>query len=221
MSFAHERILAPSLLAGDHGALRESATKVEQLGLKWLHIDIMDGHFVPNLTFGPEVVRSLRSSVGLFFDVHLMLDNPQDFLEPFRNAGADSLTIHAELGSDIIKKCFSKLDAWGCVKGLALNPDTPLAAAESFLSEIDLLLLMTVQPGFGGQSFRHDVLPKIREAAEKRRNHDFRYRIQVDGGIDLSTAQLCHETGVDTFVAGNAFFKSMDPALFTERFQSM
>lgn len=218
MTSIHTPVLAPSLLAGDHGALRESAKAVESLGLKWLHIDIMDGHFVPNLTFGPEIVRSLRSSVGLFFDVHLMLDNPQHYLKPFREAGAGNLTIHAELEPTTLHDCFLDLDLMGCKKGLALNPATPFERAIPFLREIDLLLVMTVQPGFGGQAFRHDVVSKIQAASATRTQHNLRYRIQVDGGIDLSTAKLCLEAGADTFVAGNAFFKADDKEAFVHAF---
>lgn len=214
----HSLVLAPSLLAGDHGALRESARFVESLGLKWLHIDIMDGHFVPNLTFGPEIVRNLRTSVGLFFDVHLMLDNPQDFLKPFKDAGADNLTIHAELDDTTIRNCFLDLDLMGCKKGLALNPATPFDRVIPFLNKIDLLLLMTVQPGFGGQPFRHDVVSKIKAASEARAHHRLKYRIEVDGGIDLTTAKLCREAGVDTFVAGNSFFKAPDQQAFVNAF---
>jgi ribulose-phosphate 3-epimerase len=207
-------ILAPSLLAGDHANLSASAARVSELGLTWLHLDIMDGHFVPNLTFGPETLAALRRAGSkLFFDTHLMLDEPHRYIEPFAKAGANLISIHIEpvYGHAATLKRIREL---GCQCGIVLNPDTPAAAVESLLGLVDLVLVMTVQPGFGGQAFRPTMLPKIQQLAAWRREHGYLWRLEVDGGIDLVNVRDCHAAGADTFVAGTSFFKAMDQAAY-------
>ena len=215
MQQLNKTILAPSILAGDHADLKSSLSAIETVGLEWVHLDIMDGHFVPNLTFGPQTVKALRPLSKLFFDVHLMLDNPDKFVDAFIDAGADQITIHVEPDYPI-QKTLERISESGCKRGIVLNPDTPADAAKPFLADCDIILLMTVQPGFGGQSFRADVLPKIEILANWRTELGLKYRLEVDGGIDLKTAPKCVYRGVDTLVAGTAFFKAEDRAAFAK-----
>jgi len=210
----HPRVLAPSILAGDHAALHEALDHVSKFPIRWLHLDIMDGHFVPNLSFGPQTVADLRKrNRDLFFDTHLMLDNPHKYIDAFADAGADLITVHVEPNHDI-DATLAQIRARGRQTGLALNPATPASAAEPWLAKLDLVLVMTVWPGFGGQSFIADTLETMRTLARWRAECGFNYRIEVDGGINEQTAARCAEAGVDTFVAGTAFFKAADPDSF-------
>lgn len=207
----HASILAPSILAGDHANLAGSAQVIETLGIPWVHLDIMDGHFVPNLTFGPQTVAALRKNSKLFFDTHLMLAEPHRYIEPFAKAGANLISIHIEPSYDHAAT-LARIRELGCQNGIVLNPGTPAEAIEPFLDRVDLVLVMTVQPGFGGQPFRRDMLPKIAQIDRWRRERGLAFRLEVDGGIDLRTGAECRAAGVDTFVAGTSFFGAVDKA---------
>ncbi len=200
-------IIAPSLLAANPGRLAAEAARATRAGADWLHVDIMDGHFVPNLTFGPAIVRAVRAATRLPLDVHLMCSRPEILLELFREAGASGLTVHVELGQRVAHLLW-KIRALGARVGLAVNPPTPIAAARPFLKSIDLLLVMTVNPGFGGQEFIAETVPKIQQARAWRRELKLAYRIEVDGGINFQTVAECARAGADTFVSGTTLFQA-------------
>ena len=199
-------IIAPSLLASDFTRLGKEAERAAKSGADWLHLDIMDGQFVPNISFGPAVVAAVRPHAkNLFFDVHLMVGQPEILLEPFVKAGADQLIIHVELG-DKVPQLLWKIKSLGIKVGLAVNPPTAVTEVQPYLDKIDMLLVMTVNPGFGGQSFIHECLPKVQQAEAWRRERKLNYRIEVDGGINNQTAAECARAGADTFVAGTSLF---------------
>lgn len=201
-----ERI-ALSILNADFGRLADEIHRVRP-HVDLLHIDVMDGHFVPNISVGMPVVRSLRKATDLYFDCHLMISNPGEHMEPLKKAGADGCSIHIETGdTDAV---IAQMRELGLDVGLAVNPVTPYEQFEPYLDKIDMLLVMTVVPGFGGQSFIHDVMPKLTRARDEIRRRELSVAIEVDGGIDHSTIGVAREHGADTFVVGSAIFEASD-----------
>ena len=200
--------IAPSILSADFGCLADAVAAVAPEA-DLLHVDVMDGHFVPNLTIGPPVVKSLRSHSDLYFDCHLMVDNPGDFLGEFAAAGANGCSVHVEV--DDVVPLFGEMRRLGLDVGLAVNPETPVEACLPHLAHIDLLLMMTVHPGFGGQEFIADVMDKVKVARGEIDKRGMKVALQVDGGINEETARIAAAAGADVFVAGSAIFHADDP----------
>jgi ribulose-phosphate 3-epimerase len=200
--------IAPSILAADFGDLARAVQAVDAQ-TDWVHVDVMDGHFVPNISLGPPVVQSLRPYSGRFFDCHLMISEPARYLEAFKNAGADGCTVHVEVGDTAA--VIADARALGLRVGLAANPDTPFESVAPFLGDVDLLLLMTVFPGFGGQSFMGDVMDKVVRARKEIDAGQLAVDLEVDGGIDAVTAPLATHAGANVLVAGSAIFHQPSP----------
>lgn len=199
--------IAPSILSADFARPGEEIRKVEEAGADMIHIDVMDGHFVPNITIGPPVVASLRKITGLPFDVHLMIENPERYVGDFIDAGSDFITVHAESASNLHKTVGVIREA-GIKAGVSLNPATPISRVEEVIEDLDLLLIMTVNPGFGGQRFIETVLPKIKRARALIDSHAPDVLLEVDGGITLDNIGSVSEAGADIFVAGSSIFQS-------------
>jgi len=204
-------IIAPSLLAARSDNYGSAISRVEEAGAKYLHIDIMDGHFVPNLSFGPNIVAGIRKGSSLYFDVHLMIEYPERFAPAFIKAGADCITIHGEAPGDIasvMRLCAENEVGFG----IALKPGTPLEEFEPYYPQCDILLIMSIEPGFGGQEFMPVAIERIAQAKQIREKLGARYKISVDGGVNPETASQCKAAGVDILVAGTSVFNSDDPA---------
>jgi ribulose-phosphate 3-epimerase len=204
-------IIAPSILAADFGRLGEESVRAEVAGADWLHVDVMDGHFVPNLTVGPDVVRALRRASKLPLDVHLMVERPDKFVTSFAEAGADRISIHIESPCNVATT-LEAIHAAGKSPGIVLNPGTPVKAIAPHLDHVKLVLVMTVNPGFGGQAFMEPCLTKIAELAALRDARKLDFDIQVDGGVSEKTARACAAAGANVMVAGVALFRAPDMA---------
>ncbi|HEX7878418.1 MAG TPA: ribulose-phosphate 3-epimerase [Candidatus Eisenbacteria bacterium] len=204
-------LIAPSILSADFTQLAEQIHLMETAGAQLLHLDVMDGHFVPNITFGPMVVEAVNRITPLFLDVHLMIAEPQKYAEAFVKAGADRLLVQIETQADPVP-LLDRIRGLGAEAGLVLNPETPFEAVEPHLAHIDCLLVMSVHPGFGGQAFMAEVLPKVQKARALREMHGWDWPIEIDGGIDSATVVPAVEAGTSILVAGNAIYKYPDPS---------
>ena len=208
--------IAPSILAADFSKLAEEVKEVEAAGAELIHIDVMDGHFVPNITMGAIVVEALRPITKLPLDVHLMIENPDMYIEQFANAGADYITVHVETCKHL-HRTLQFIQSKGVKSGVVLNPHTPIETIMHVLDEIDLVLFMTVNPGFGGQRFIHSVIPKIKQLSEIIRERNLPIEIEIDGGINEETIIPCVEAGATIFVAGSAIYNEVDRAAALQR----
>ena len=214
-------ILCPSILASDYMNMERDFTNAAQVGVKWLHVDIMDGHFVPNLSFGYSLVEAMRKISPLVLDVHLMIDRPIRYAENFCKAGADYLTIHVEADTpENIRKTLELIRSLGVKPGIVVKPKTPAEAIEEYLPMVDMVLVMTVEPGFGGQKFMADMMPKVKKLREMLDEVNPSCHLEVDGGVDLQTCIPCKENGADVLVAGSAFFRAADKAAFTKEIEA-
>jgi ribulose-phosphate 3-epimerase len=201
--------VAPSILSADFSRLGEEIKDVEKGGADYIHVDVMDGHFVPNITIGPLIVEAIRPITSLPLDVHLMIENPDQYIPTFAKAGADIITVHVE-ACPHLHRTIQLIKSQGIKAGVVLNPHTPVSMIEHVLEDIDMVLLMTVNPGFGGQKFIHSVLLKIKQVADMVRERNLQVEIEVDGGVNVETAKLCVEAGANVLVAGSAVYNQKD-----------
>lgn len=197
--------IAPSILSANFAQLGEEINEVEKAGADYIHVDVMDGHFVPNITIGPLIVEAIKPITQLPLDVHLMIENPDQYVEAFAKAGASIITVHEE-ASVHLHRAIHLIKSLDVKVGVAINPATPVTMIEPILGDIDLALVMTVNPGFGGQSFIHETVNKIARLDELRKKHNYTYEIEVDGGVNVDTAKRCTDAGADILVAGSAIF---------------
>ena len=207
----NNRVIAPSLLAADFSKIQEEVSRAINAKSDWLHLDVMDGHFVDNISFGPAIIEAIHETNDIFLDVHLMISRPDHYLDRFVEAGSDLITVHVEADHDV-SETLGRIREAGCLTGLAINPATPFEEAIPYLDKIDLLLCMTVVPGFGGQAFMLEVMPKIEAARAYREEHGLKYHIEVDGGLKKETAPAAYKAGANVIVAGSSTFKATDMA---------
>ena len=213
-------ILSPSILSADYMNMERDLKQTAQMGVKWLHVDIMDGIFVPNLSFGYSMVASMRKVTDQVLDVHLMIDRPIRYVENFCKAGADYLTIHVEADTrENTKAAIEKIRALGVKPGIVVKPKTPAEDIAEFLPMVDLVLVMTVEPGFGGQKFMADMMPKVKQLRAMLDEVNPECHLEVDGGVDLKTGVVCKENGANVLVAGSAFFGAADRAAFAKEIE--
>ena len=214
-------IIAPSILSADYMNFERDLTMTKEMGAKWLHVDIMDGIFVPNITFGPGVVKGMRKVSDLVLDVHLMIDRPIRYVKHFCEAGADNLTIHVEADTpENTREALKMIREFGVKPGIVVKPNTPAEAIAEYLPMVDMVLVMTVEPGFGGQKFMAHMMPKVKQLRAMLDEVNPACHLEVDGGVDMVTVETCKENGANVMVAGSAFFGAKDKKAFVEAIEA-